>query len=299
MLNTLQFDISRSYCSSSTLKFFDNEPPFFSFDSKVDEMNSSSGDQSSAYYSKFLNPDFGLSLFEEEEENKSEFNQSKHQLFSFDKQSFFDNALNIKEKKAIFKVDYPIKEKDSLFANIENDSSSYEFLNEKEEKMFTKRKRFAIRRPRRENQDNIRKKIKRGFFNHALIGKLNEILTEIGSKLLFEKFPQAFVCDVNKKTNKEIMNMTLEEIFEKKDLFKKEQEKYKHNLRVVKSADVKENEEFRKILKKKYCQLFEEYVKSKEFKIDEVNRLKKYNMKDYYIKKYIYLSRHFMEYFSQ
>ena len=64
-----------------------------------------------------------------------------------------------------------------------------------------KRKRFMERRPRKENQDNIRKKIKRGFFNSALIKKLNEKLKSIGSRKYFRKFPQHFVSDVNQKRN--------------------------------------------------------------------------------------------------
>ena len=61
------------------------------------------------------------------------------------------------------------------------------------------KKRFRDRRPRRENQDNIRMKIKRGFFNNALVKKLNDKLRSVGIIKYFEKFPHHFVNDVNKK----------------------------------------------------------------------------------------------------
>ena len=62
------------------------------------------------------------------------------------------------------------QEKSNLFTNIDGQS-----ILVKEGEGFLKRKRFQKRRPRKENQDNIRKKIKRGFFNSGLIKKLNDI----------------------------------------------------------------------------------------------------------------------------
>ena len=310
MFNTLQFDIFRSYSNSnsSDYKFLDLDSPFFLWDPMIDELNSFNGEQSSTFNSAFLDKNLGIFLNEEEDnEDKNEFNQKIHQLSIVDKkisqekelQKKEHNPSDVKERKLIFQVNYRIhEEKDSLFNDIKNDSASDDILNQNLEKMFTQRKRFSIRRPRKENQDNIRKKIKRGFLNQALIGKLNELLKNIGSRFFLAKFPQHFVCDVNKKVNQKLLNLTLEEIFETKELYKKELDNYNHNLKVVKSDDVKKNEEFQKIMNKKYYQLFEEYLNSKEFKINEIDRLKKYKMKDYYIKKYIFLSRHFIEYFS-
>jgi len=67
----------------------------------------------------------------------------------------------------------------------------------------------------------------------------------------------------------------------------------------VESKEVKEIEELNEILNKKYCELFNEYINSKEFNIDEVNRLKNNNMDDIYIERYIYQSKHFIEYFAE
>ena len=135
-----------------------------------------------------------------------------------------------------------------------------------------------------------------------MVRKLNCKLKNIGSPKYFEKFPQYFVSDVNQQRNKEILNITLGEIFEKKELFTHENEKgllnYSHNLKVVQSEEIKENEEFKKIFNKSFRKLYEEYVNSNEFKIDEINRLKEKNG-DEYVKNYIYLAKHLIEFFSQ
>ena len=197
---------------------------------------------------------------------------------------------NEANKKKIFNINY--REKTSLFTNIEN------ILSIKEEP-FMKRKRNPKRRRRRDNQDNIRKKIKRGFINKSLIKKINELLKNSRSKLYFEKLPQNFVCDITKSSNNKILNMTLEEIFENKELYdQKYFDNYNHNLNVLKSKDIQECQELKEILNKKYCELFEEYINSKEFQIDEINRLKNKEMDDAYIEKYIYLAFHFIEFFN-
>ena len=196
-----------------------------------------------------------------------------------------------KEKdKKIFNISY--QKKISVFTQIEKDLP----INEE---TFLKKKRSAERRSRREYQDNMRKKIKRGFLNNALIKRLNETLKRIGSKLFFQKFPQNLVGDINKVSNKEILNMTLLEIFENKELCnEKDLENYYHNLKVVNDKEIQENEILKKILNKTYSELYEEYINSKEFKIDEINRLKDKNMEKSYIERYIYLSKHFIEFFS-
>ena len=203
------------------------------------------------------------------------------------------------EKKKYFKVIYP--QKYSLF----NKTNKLEFnlIAEKDELNLLGNKRLSYRRQRKDNKDNIRTKIKRGFFNSALINKLNDKLKSIGSTKYFMKFPQNFVSDISQKRNKEIVNMTLREIFEKKKLYKQENEigfeNYLHNLKVIQSEIIKDNSEFKKILNKTFRELYEEYINSDEFKIVEIGRLKEHKMEDDYIKKYIYLSRELIEFFNQ
>ena len=183
-----------------------------------------------------------------------------------------DLGLNVENNKEIGNESVSSLESSLLFPNLNN---NHELI--KEEANFSNGKRYRHRRPRKENQDNIRRKIKRGFFNCGLLMKLNDKLRKIGSKKYFERFPQYFVSDVNQKRNKEILNMTLQEILEKKELYIHKNEEcssnYFHNLKVVQSEEIKENEEFKKIMNKTFCQLYE-YINSNEFN-NEINRLKR------------------------
>ena len=165
------------------------------------------------------------------------------------------------------------------------------------------KKRLKRQRARKEEKDLIRVKIKRAFLNNFLKNKLNKELKSIGSKKYFEKFPKHFSSDPHKKRNKEIINMTLGEIFEKKELYIYENEKglfnFWQNLKIVQSEEIKKNEKFQNILNKTFRELYEEYLNSDEFKIIEKNRLEEKNLDDDYIKRYINLSENLIEFFSQ
>ncbi len=212
----------------------------------------------------------------------------------FDTQAVKDLIGQSKEEnsKTIFNVIYPGKI--PSFTYIENDSTD---LSLESEKSMLKRKRSNTRRRRRDNSDNIRKKIKGGFLNRTLIKIINKIVKDNGSRFYFVKFHQKFISDISRITNKKLLNMTLLEIFETKEIYPSDELiNYFHNLQVIKKKEIRENLELKRILDKKYCELFEEYINSKEFNIDEINRLKKKFDKSY-IESYIYLSKHFIEFF--
>ena len=185
--------------------------------------------------------------------------------------------------------------------NLLTNSGSKSILVEKENLLG--KKRLKRQRARKEEKDDIRVKIKRAFLNNFLKNKLNKELKSIGSKKYFEKFPKHFSSDPHKKRNKEIINMTLGEIFEKKELYIYENEKglfnFWQNLKIVQSEEIKKNEKFQNILNKTFRELYEEYLNSDEFKIIEKNRLEKKNLDDDYIKRYINLSENLIEFFSQ
>ena len=203
-----------------------------------------------------------------------------------------ENSMKqVQNSRKIFEVIRP--EKIELFSKLEGD------LFKEEENSLINRKRYKKKRSRRENQDNIRKKIKRGFFNSALIPKINMIIKKQGGKFFFEIFKQHFVSDVTKESNMELYNMTLEEIFKKKELYHQtELNTYYYNLKIFNSKEIQENKELKNILNIKLFKIFEEYINSKEFNIDEVNRLKNKNMEDLYIKRYIYLGKNFMKFIN-
>ena len=62
---------------------------------------------------------------------------------------------------------------------------------------------------------------------------------------------------------------------------------------------LEENPELNIILNKKYKDLFDEYINSDEFNIDEINRLQEKKMGDEYISRYKYLAKNFLEFLSQ
>ena len=204
-----------------------------------------------------------------------------------------ENSMKqVKNSRKIFEVIRP--EKIELFSKLEGD------LFKEEENSLINRKRYKIKRSRRENQDNIRKKIKRGFLNNALIPKINMIIKKQGGKFFFEIFKQHFVSDVTRKNNMELFNMTLEEIFRKKELYNEiELNSYYYNLKLINNKEIQENKELKNILNLKLFKIFEEYINSKELNIDEIKRLKSKNMKDSYIKRYIHLAKNFIKFITE
>ena len=256
-------------------------------DSKDNEIEKDVFNLSNHSSLKYISPI--LPLMEEE---KTEEELLYHYL-----NSIKDNNLNKifnREKRKLFKVNYRIRFDE--FNKIENESLSSLF----NEITFLDNKFLPKIKRRRENLDNINKKIKTSFLNNFFYKKINEMLRQIKSKLYFAKFPITFVNDIKKDTNKEIINKSLLEIISNKDIYnEKDLSNYYHNLKVIDNKEILENEELKRILDKKYCELYEEYINSKEFNIDEINRLKKNNFEDVYIKKYIYQSKHFIEYFVE
>ena len=204
-------------------------------------------------------------------------------------------SMNKSDKKFCFEINHV--NRDSLFTELKNN-----FLSDKKETIFLETKRKKTRRQRRDNKDNIRKKIKRGFLNNALINKLNYKSRIIGSNLYFEKFPQFFVSDVDQNRNKKIMNMKLIDIFEKEELYMDNQNKWKsnylHNLKVIESKDIQESEVFKNILNKTFEELYKEYINSIEFEFEEIARLKQKGMDENYINNYKIIAKGLIEFFS-
>ena len=233
---------------------------------------------SSDYIGRF---DYSLNYFEY---NKKPFDLNFEPDLSFNESLFKQKIFNVVYREREEENDYPLIEKE----------------------IFKKRKRnpenSKTKTRRRDNRDNIRKKIKRAFFNSFLIPKINTLLRNKDIDSSFANFQNAFVINVNKKTNKELKDMTIKKIFEKKELYQEYKESelkyYNNNLELVKTEEILEIKELKNILNKTYQEIFEEYLNSKEFKINEINRLKK-KFEDDYIKKYIYLAKHFIEFIPE
>ena len=201
-------------------------------------------------------------------------------------------------KEKIFKINIAPKkdiQNSHLFEILDPEKLTEEIESDFDDKEYLGKKRAKSKIKRAENRDNIRKKIKCGFFS-ILVKKINEKIKNNGSILYFAKFPQKFVSDITRKQNKKILTMTLEEIIMTKELYGNgELNNYYHNLNVIKNKDV---QALKDIFNKKYCELFEEYINSKEFRDEQINRLKNKKVGNDYIKKYLFLSKHFIEFFS-
>ena len=159
----------------------------------------------------FLNVDNpnNIPLSMKQNENSNEMNQANSTIEDIgnDSTQSLEKAKEPK-KEIFFTINY--SPKDSLFTKSNNNC-----ILQENDVNFLQKKRSTTRRPRKDNNDNIRIKIKRGFLNKALMKILNDKLRSIGSKQYFEKFPQSFIRDITIHRNKIIINMTLREIFEK------------------------------------------------------------------------------------
>ena len=75
--------------------------------------------------------------------------------------------------------------------------------------------------------------------------------------------------------------------------------KYRHNLDVVNDEEIQGNAEIKNILNKKYYEIYEDYINSKEFKVDEINRLNRKGMTKDYINRYVRVAKNFIKFFSE
>ena len=214
----------------------------------------------------------------------------------------FDMVIESFLKESVIGVNYTSCSFDSFVNEVSKISSKSDNNTLTVTCTFTKKKRKS--RKKNDNQylrkDNIREKIKRRFFNVYLINKLEVLRKKIKFKNYFCKFPSFFAKDVKIDRNKKILNITLREIFEKEELYNYENENglknYKHNLIIVQTKEIKEDEEFKKILNKTFYELYKEYLD--DFKIEENKNLKNKRENDNYIETYNNLMDNLMEFFK-
>ena len=201
--------------------------------------------------------------------------------------------LNTKHKKKIFELIYHAKNQ-KIITEIE---IKYD---------FTKKIRSKNKQPRFTNLDNIRRKIKRRFVNAYLKNKINMKLKKEGYETFIESFPQEFAANVTKEFNRSIINMTFgqilktERFYSSKKLYQYKYN-YKKNSEIVNSINDGRNSDLKELLNKKFSELFEEYLNSDEFKINEIQRLRnsKKSKDIIYIKKYEHFANNLIEFFTK
>jgi len=247
-----------------------------------------------------------IHMEEEPNEEKSFFAKNFLDIFStLEKSDIFnedeknlENLYFMKDIKKKIELFRTIKSKNTLFTRAKEDLLE-KYLTGID---FSKKIRSSKKLPNFKQKHYIRVSIKRTFMNTYLLTALNKKLEEVEFNTFFEKFPQSIVSNVAKDFNKNLLNMRLKDIFKKEELYNvKDRTNFECNLRIVDKIEKEGNPELNVILNRKLRCLFEEYLNSEELGIDEINRLKnsKVEKDEYFIEKYIFLAKHFIEFCTQ
>ena len=147
--------------------------------------------------------------------------------------------------------------------------------------------------------DDYRDKIARHILNNYFYNKVNEIIKgTIQQK--FKRFPQDILNQISRKKNKYFLEITLNEFYEIRALYKKNKEKktFEHNLSIINELRKDSYKEFREksgfddILEMTFRDLVGDYLKSKEY--DEYINTLKGKDKQYYT----YFAEHFIEHYD-
>ena len=285
---------------------------------KNEEKNMSSLNQSGLFDSKSNNIDkllfknICVKNIEQNDNDKIIINNNSNNIDKLD--NFKDKKRNI--YKVIYSYNY------NIYSPSESDKEIkkriYEALNDnncKNKKNILRKFNFENRRKRnkkrknifkrKQNSDNIRKKIKSRFLK-SLKNAINEKLKSAGARYIFTLLPQKFVCNLSKKINRDVLNISLKELFSTNFCnIKKEKKadikKYNHNIFVLKylenNKDICEKSKFNIIKNMKYTEIFHEYFISKEFEKD-ISSLIQQKENDKYIKDYIIKARNFINFFA-
>ena len=168
-------------------------------------------------------------------------------------------------------------------------------------------KRSKYRRKRKFYKDNTRKKIKARFLK-SLKNALNKRLKLAGSKYLFTYLSQNFIINVTKEMNRDNLYLTFKEIFSKnfcKDKDKTTErylKKLRKNISVInyleKNEIISQKSNYKYYKDKKYHEIYDEYLNSKEFEEDIIKLKNEVEDEEYinrYIKNALYLNKFFTE----
>lgn len=267
--------------------------------SSIDMKENSSNSHSDNYYENIIDNSENL---EEKKDNKiSPYKKQKifRVIYSNDFSIFNYGKYDDYSSKMIYEALNGTNKKNTKF-EINDDRDSFTEVGRKR-----KKKKKYIKK-RKQNSDNIRKKIKARFLK-SLKNLINKKLERAGSKYFFSFFPQAFICNLTKENNKAILNLTLREIYSKNFSIEGKSngsnlKKYNHNLFVLnyldKHKDINEKINFNKFKNMKLSQIFQEYLSSKEFGMS-ISTLKQEKENDKYIKDYIIKANNFLKFFTQ
>ena len=220
------------------------------------------------------------------------------------KNNCLSNVKLLNKKRKLFKIEYPTdffifyhggkNENTQILQKFENQNDN--IPKEIGHSLYT----------RKDYSDNIRKKVKTTFVK-KLINNINRKLKIAGSKKFFKLLPHIFVCNISKDINRVMFDKSFKDLFSINFLVSKNEhnanfKKYKNNIDVLeyleKEKDIGEKSNYNDYKNLAFYQIFDEYLRSKEFENEIVN-LKLKGEKDSYIHKYINLAYNLNIFFSQ
>ena len=226
-------------------------------------------------------------------DNNESYNIKKENKFLSKKRKFFEEnpfifiptENNNDLRKLINEIKNDIIKNDKIKMYFSKNNSD-DVFNQKKGK---KKKNITCRK---ENTDNINKKIKTRFLK-LLKEFMNKKLKAAGCKKRFKYIQQTCASNTNKDFNKEMLSMKLKDFFTKnilvsmnvKNIKKTDLTNYEYNKKVYEHL-IKNNYNFN-FLDKTFIELFDEYLNSKQFE-EEIDNLRNNNKEKLeYIKNYI------------
>ena len=232
--------------------------------------------------------------------------------------SLYDMGNYIGKKTKLFRVIYPKQfiifhrgDLDKYPINLINDILNknrrrIKFYITKNDKKPKKREMDKNNVTRKNNSDNIRKKIKARFIK-CLLNAINTRLKNSKSKQFFNLPPQSFVSNISRRENRGVLELTFKDIFskkfdDKKNVCKADIKKYSENISTLEylenKKDISEKSNYSVFKNMKYYQIYEEYLNSKEFE-NEIIKLRQEKESNAYIDNYINLSGNLNDFFYQ
>lgn len=209
----------------------------------------------------------------------------------------------IGKKRRIFNVVYP----NSYFIFNKGGSNIRQLI---EEILKNDKKKFVFslkkKKKRIDCPDLIRKKIKTRFLK-ILKNQVNNKLELAGSKKFFTSLDQTYVCNISKKINREVLDLTFKEVFAEKSYKIKKKSNFIlesncDNISVLeyleKNKKIMEESGFKFIKDMTFRQIYYEYLQSKEFEMEITNLKEKDKEKDKYIKDYIAKASNLINFFE-
>ena len=270
--------------SDEKINLFEDQTTFFTLDQeqikqiilsgKLSKTSSSNKDDFLHNTSRYSNL-IGEDEMEKSLENKisntlnNRFNADVFNNYNDSESEEVSNFDNIPDSGHLI-IEIPSKDK-----NQKKNSQFFESPTpEKENFLLNKKKKRDGNENKFSREDNARRGVARFFFNRYLKNIIEKMKKDCKCILYFNFFPEKFIFEAVKKTNKHFLDFTLEQLLENKELYvnKDPLNYYSQNAKVIielkseKNKDIMEQLEYNKILKTTYRDLFKEFLKSDEYK---------------------------------